>query len=106
MTDRDQNSVLDASQTDLPSVAVADGFMAGSEGEDIVDHPPEIAVSPVIEELSAGDSQRQRSLGGVATLRSCGFGLVPGARQVCPPHGPFKSNGGCMLFEIHYYDPV
>jgi hypothetical protein len=22
------------------------------------------------------------------------------------PHGPFKSNGGCVLFEIHYYDPA
>ncbi len=21
------------------------------------------------------------------------------------PHGPFKSEGGCMLLEIHYYDP-
>ncbi|HZT25690.1 MAG TPA: cupin [Pseudolabrys sp.] len=21
-------------------------------------------------------------------------------------HGPFKSNTGCLLFEIHYYDPV
>ena len=21
-------------------------------------------------------------------------------------HGPFKSNGGCLLLEIHYYDPV
>ena len=21
-------------------------------------------------------------------------------------HGPFKSNGGAMLLEIHYYDPV
>jgi hypothetical protein len=21
-------------------------------------------------------------------------------------HGPFKSEGGCMLLEIHYYDPV
>ena len=20
------------------------------------------------------------------------------------PHGPFKSEGGCLLFEIHYYD--
>ena len=20
------------------------------------------------------------------------------------PHGPFKSEGGCMLYEIHYYD--
>jgi hypothetical protein len=21
-------------------------------------------------------------------------------------HGPFKSNGGCLLFEIHYFDPA
>lgn len=21
------------------------------------------------------------------------------------PHGPFKSDGGCILYEIHYYDP-
>lgn len=28
---------------------------------------------------------------------------------VRPPgaaHGPFKSNGGCVLFEIHYHDPA
>lgn len=22
------------------------------------------------------------------------------------PHGPFKSENGCLLLEIHYYDPV
>jgi hypothetical protein len=22
------------------------------------------------------------------------------------PHGPFKSQNGCLLFEIHYFDPV
>ena len=22
------------------------------------------------------------------------------------PHGPFKSEGGCVLFEIHYFDPA
>jgi len=22
------------------------------------------------------------------------------------PHGPFKSEGGCLLLEIHYYDPA
>jgi hypothetical protein len=22
------------------------------------------------------------------------------------PHGPFKSEGGCVLLEIHYFDPV
>lgn len=22
------------------------------------------------------------------------------------PHGPFKSENGCMLLEIHYFDPV
>jgi hypothetical protein len=21
-------------------------------------------------------------------------------------HGPFRSDGGCLLFEIHYYDPA
>jgi hypothetical protein len=21
-------------------------------------------------------------------------------------HGPFRSNGGCLLLEIHYYDPA
>ena len=27
--------------------------------------------------------------------------LPPGA-----PHGPFKSESGCVLFEIHYFDPA
>jgi hypothetical protein len=22
------------------------------------------------------------------------------------PHGPFRSDGGCILLEMHYYDPV
>jgi hypothetical protein len=22
------------------------------------------------------------------------------------PHGPFRSDGGCILFELHYFDPV
>jgi hypothetical protein len=22
------------------------------------------------------------------------------------PHGPFKSDGGCLLFELHFYDPA
>jgi hypothetical protein len=22
------------------------------------------------------------------------------------PHGPFRSNEGCMLYEVHYYDPA
>jgi hypothetical protein len=22
------------------------------------------------------------------------------------PHGPFRSEGGCVLFEIHYFDPA
>jgi hypothetical protein len=22
------------------------------------------------------------------------------------PHGPFRSDGGCVLLEIHYYDPA
>lgn len=33
----------------------------------------------------------------------------PNTHACRPPgayHGPFKSNGGCMLLEIHYYDPA
>jgi hypothetical protein len=33
-----------------------------------------------------------------------------GYTYACRPphiwHGPFKTEGGCLLFEIHYYDPV
>ena len=37
--------------------------------------------------------------------RKCG----PNTYACRPPgahHGPFKSDGGCMLFEIHYYDQI
>lgn len=27
-------------------------------------------------------------------------------RPPATPHGPFKSETGCILFEVHYYDPV
>lgn len=27
-------------------------------------------------------------------------------RPPAAPHGPFKSTGGCLLLEIHYYDPA
>lgn len=33
--------------------------------------------------------------------------FTPGTYACRPPgaaHGPFKSNGGCTLFEIHYFD--
>jgi len=36
--------------------------------------------------------------------------LLPPNSYTCQPpgvyHGPFKSNGGCLLFEVHYFDPV
>jgi len=36
--------------------------------------------------------------------------LLPPNSYTCKPpgvyHGPFKSNGGCLLFEVHYFDPV
>jgi hypothetical protein len=38
-----------------------------------------------------------------------GTAYAPNTYASRPPgalHGPFKSNGGCMLFEIHYFDPV
>jgi hypothetical protein len=34
----------------------------------------------------------------------------PSNTYACRPpgayHGPFKSNGGCMLLEMHYFDPA
>lgn len=38
---------------------------------------------------------------------SGGEAFAPLTYAVRPPgayHGPFKSEGGCLLFEIHYYD--
>lgn len=38
-----------------------------------------------------------------------GQSFPPNTYAVRPPgafHGPFKSEGGCMLLEIHYFDPV
>jgi hypothetical protein len=38
-----------------------------------------------------------------------GTPFKPNTYACRPPgavHGPFKSVGGCMLLEIHYYDPV
>ena len=35
--------------------------------------------------------------------------FAPNTYAVRPPgapHGPFRSDGGCMLFEIHYFDPA
>ena len=38
-----------------------------------------------------------------------GKSFPPNTYAVRPPgayHGPFKSNGGCTLLEMHYFDPV
>ena len=38
-----------------------------------------------------------------------GEAFPPGTYACRPPgasHGPFKSNGGCLLLEMHYFDPV
>ncbi len=38
-----------------------------------------------------------------------GTSFPPNTYACRPPgayHGPFKSVNGCMLFELHYYDPV
>jgi len=34
--------------------------------------------------------------------------IVPNTYTCCPPgawHGPFRSETGCLLLEIHYFDP-
>lgn len=38
-----------------------------------------------------------------------GTSFLPNTYACRPPgafHGPFKSNNGCLLFELHYYDPA
>ncbi|NVN10588.1 MULTISPECIES: cupin domain-containing protein [Nguyenibacter] len=38
-----------------------------------------------------------------------GIPFLPNTYACRPPgavHGPFKSEGGCLLLEIHYYDPA
>lgn len=38
-----------------------------------------------------------------------GEAFAPGTYACRPPgaaHGPFRSDGGCLLLEIHYFDPV
>jgi hypothetical protein len=38
-----------------------------------------------------------------------GTKFAPNTYACRPPgakHGPFRSDTGCLLFEIHYYDPV
>jgi hypothetical protein len=38
-----------------------------------------------------------------------GTAFAPHTYDCRPPgaaHGPFKSEGGCLLLEIHYFDPV
>ncbi len=38
-----------------------------------------------------------------------GTPFEPGTYACRPPgakHGPFKSNTGCLLFELHYFDPA
>ncbi|MGO4329898.1 cupin [Cupriavidus sp. 2TAF22] len=38
-----------------------------------------------------------------------GEAFAPNTYACRPPgafHGPFKSDGGCMLLEIHYFDPA
>ena len=38
-----------------------------------------------------------------------GTPFMPNTYACRPPgayHGPFKSKNGCMLFELHYYDPA
>jgi hypothetical protein len=40
---------------------------------------------------------------------SGGTAYSPNTYACRPPgayHGPFKSENGCMLFELHYFDPV
>ena len=50
-------------------------------------------------DLTVGNDAK--GMGGVAFKPNTYACRPPGAH-----HGPFKSNTGCMLLEIHYYDPA
>ena len=50
-------------------------------------------------DLTAGNDERGK--GGTAFAPNTYACRPPGAY-----HGPFKSEYGCMLFELHYYDPA
>ena len=46
---------------------------------------------------------------GVDAWGEGGEAFAPNTYACRPPetdHGPFKSDGGCLLLEIHYYDPA
>lgn len=49
-------------------------------------------------DLTVGNDKEGK--GGAAFAPNTYASRPPGAH-----HGPFKSNGGCLLFEIHYFDP-
>jgi hypothetical protein len=50
-------------------------------------------------DLTVGNDENGR--GGTAFQPNTYACRPPGA-----PHGPFKSEGGCLLFEIHYFHPA
>lgn len=46
---------------------------------------------------------------GIDAQGNGGTPFPPDTYACRPPgayHGPFRSNGGCLLLEIHYYDPA
>ena len=57
------------------------------------------AVTLVIGDITVGNDERGE--GGTSFSPNTYASRPPGAY-----HGPFKSRNGCLLFEIHYFDPV
>ena len=50
-------------------------------------------------DLTVGNDERGR---GGETFKPHTYACRPPGT----PHGPFRSDGGCVLLEVHYYDPA
>jgi hypothetical protein len=59
MTNRDQDGVFDSRQSDLPGMAVANGFVPRHKGKDIMYESSEVAIGTVVEKFRTGYGQRQ-----------------------------------------------
>ncbi|MBP0622331.1 cupin [Cupriavidus consociatus] len=97
-------------QQKILSGSLDEGVRAGSRTRLLRFDPGVFTKSPFVHEyweevfLLSGDLTVGNDANGEG-----GEAFSPNTYACRPPgafHGPFKSHGGCMLLEIHYYDPA
>ncbi|MBP0635612.1 cupin [Cupriavidus sp. AcVe19-6a] len=97
-------------QQKILSGSLDEGIRAGSRTRLLRFDPGVFTKSPFVHEyweevfLLSGDLTVGNDANGEG-----GEAFSPNTYACRPPgafHGPFKSHGGCMLLEIHYYDPA